>query len=77
MKTVEGAEVYMNDLISKEEIAFIKSKILGILNMVTEDDLYNKEMMRVDLINLVATLDEMEEKIKRITTSYQDIYVEI
>jgi len=56
----------MVDLVRKEEISTIKAKVLGILNMVISDDLYNKEMMVVDLTNLVAALDEMEVKIERI-----------
>ncbi|WP_268875992.1 hypothetical protein [Neobacillus soli] len=34
--------------------------------MVIEDDLYNKLMIVVDLINLVASLDEMKDKVERI-----------
>lgn len=56
----------MIDLVRKEEIASIKSKVLGILNMVVGDDLYKKEMMITDLTNLVATLDEMEDNVVRI-----------
>jgi hypothetical protein len=58
----------MVDLVRKEEISTIKAKVLGILNMVISDDLYNKEMMVVDLTNLVAALDEMDDKIERIDT---------
>lgn len=56
----------MVDLVRKEELATIKAKVLGILNMFIEDDLYNREMMITDLTNLVAALDEMEGKIERI-----------
>jgi hypothetical protein len=42
----------MVDLNRKEEISLIKTKVLGILNMVRGDDLYNKEMMITDLTNL-------------------------
>ena len=60
------AGVNMVDLVRKEEISFIKTKVLGILNMFSEDDIYKKEMMITDLTNLVAALDEMEDKVERI-----------
>ncbi|ETI67878.1 hypothetical protein [Neobacillus vireti] len=60
----------MIDFERKEEIASIKAEVLGILNMVIGDDLYNKEMMVTDLTNLVALLDEMDVTVKRIELDY-------
>ncbi|MDQ0197080.1 hypothetical protein [Neobacillus ginsengisoli] len=53
----------MIDLNRKEEIIKIKLSVLKILNMVLEDDLYKREMLVDDLTNLVATLDNMDDRI--------------
>lgn len=55
----------MTDFSRKEELVGIKLKVLQILNMVLEDELYRKDMLVKDLTNLVAELDQMEEKAQR------------
>jgi hypothetical protein len=54
----------MISMLYKEEIVLVKLKVLGILNKVTEDELYTKEMLITDLTNLVEKLDLMDERIE-------------
>jgi hypothetical protein len=53
----------MHNFTRKEELVGIKLKVLQILNMVLEDDLYKKDMLVKDLTKLVAQLDQMEDKV--------------
>jgi hypothetical protein len=53
----------MLDFTRKEELVGIKFRVLQILNMVLEDDLYKKDMLVKDLTNLIAQLDQMEDKV--------------
>jgi hypothetical protein len=59
----------MIDLLRKEQICILKVKALAILNMVSDDDLYSKDMLIQDLTNLIAFLDQMEDEVLPVKTS--------
>jgi hypothetical protein len=54
------------DFNRKEELVGIKLKVLQILNMILEDELYKKDMLVKDLTNLIAHLDYLEDRVQSV-----------